>query len=234
MKHRIMIVEDNHDMSDLIKAFLEGDGFETVQFFDAESALENFEGAGADLIVLDINLPGMDGFEFLTKIRKFTSIPVLILSARSADVDIVSGLGFGADDFMSKPFSSVVLLARVRALLRRAGEQSEGKKAEDASNVEKFGDYEFDSSTLTLSKDGMPMPISMRECRLLDYLIKNKGNAVLPEKIYSDVWQNTYGDITIVGVYIQRLRRKIEDDSSNPKFIITKTGFGYMFQNPDE
>ncbi|MDD7014503.1 MAG: response regulator transcription factor [Treponema sp.] len=228
MKQKITIIEDNKDMSELIKTFLSDDGFETVQYFSAESALEGFEKDNTDLFILDINLPGMNGFDFLTELRKVSNLPVLILSARSADVDIVNGLGIGADDFMSKPFSSSILLARVHALLRRVGESSSQGKS---NAVEKFGDFEFDSTTLTLSYKHKALTISMRECRLLDYLIKNKGQPVLPEKIYSDVWKNTYGDITIVGVYIQRLRRKIEDDPSNPKFILTKNGSGYYFQN---
>lgn len=229
MNNKIMIVEDNQDMSELIKAFLEGENFLTCQFFDAESALEKFEKENPDLVVLDINLPGMNGFDFVKNLRKFSKIPVLILSARSADSDIVNGLEFGADDFMTKPFSFAVLIARIQALLRRYSEIP-GK---DDSLIEKFGDFQFDSSTLTLSKNGVPMPISMRECRLLDYLIKRKGKPVLPEKIYNDVWQNSFGDITIVGVYIQRLRRKIEADGTSPKFIVTKNGYGYMFQNQE-
>jgi len=225
-----MIVEDNREMSDLIVIFLEQEGFGTVVFDTAEKALEQFPQAHADLIILDINLPGMDGFEFLNIIRKQTQIPVLILTARTSDQDVITGLGYGADDFISKPFSSAIVIARVRALLRR----STGTAAPAQSTVHevRFGPFAFDSSSFILTKDGVQIPLSMRECRLLDYLIKTAGKNAPPETIYNDVWKNTYGDVTIVGVYIQRLRRKIETDPANPVYIQTAPGYGYSFHFP--
>jgi DNA-binding response OmpR family regulator len=173
----------------------------------------------------------MDGFEFLNIIRKKSDMPVLILTARKTDQDVITGLGYGADDFISKPFSSGIVIARIRALLRRAG-PSVSRDADHTATV--FGPYAFDSATLTLMKAEVPVPLSMRECRLLDYLIKNTGKSRTPETIYNDVWKNLYGDVTIVAVYIQRLRRKLEDDPAAPVYIQTMPGYGYVFRLPSE
>lgn len=231
MKRMIMIVEDNKEMSDLLVIFLEQEGYNTICFDTAEKALKNFQEQHADLIVLDISLPGMDGFEFLNIIRKQTDIPVLILTARKSDQDVITGLGYGADDFISKPFSSGIVIARIRALLRRAGTVL---AARESDHTTVFGPYVFDSATLTLLKNNVQVSLSMRECRLLDYLIKNAGKSRTPETIYNDVWKNLYGDITIVAVYIQRLRRKLEKEPTAPVYIQTMPGYGYTFRLPEE
>jgi DNA-binding response OmpR family regulator len=230
MKRTIMVVEDNIEMAELLSIFLGQEGFDTVCAGSAESALQYFSGQHIDLIVLDINLPGMDGFEFLGLLRKQSDVPVLILTARKTDQDVITGLGYGADDFISKPFSSAIVVARIRALLRRAAAPVSAGASEHLTS---FGPYIFDASTLTLTRESVPVPLSMRECRLLDYLIKNAGKSRTPETIYSDVWKNMYGDVTIIAVYIQRLRRKIEADPGNPRYIQTMPGYGYCFCLPD-
>ncbi len=225
MKQRIMIIEDNQEIVELITLFLEQEGFETCSYETAELALQNFDKDKPDLITLDINLPGMSGFDFIPLIRQKSSVPILCLTARTTDIDVVTGLGNGADDYIPKPFSSIVLTAHIKALLRRA--QSSGPGQEQ--NEVRFGPYTFIVTSFILQKEDMQIPLSMRECRLLDYLIKNNGASKTPETIYKDVWQNEYGDLTTVGVYIQRLRKKIEDDPKNPKYILTTNGEGYSF-----
>ena len=229
MKRTIMIIEDTPEMSELITIFLQREGFNTVCFDTAEKALEALSLLACDLIVLDINLPGIDGFEFLARLRKFTDIPVLIITARRSDQDIITGLGYGADDFISKPFSSGVVIARIRALLRRSD-----KQIQDTNKKTRFGPYVFDSSAFTLFKNNSQIPLSMRECKLLDYLISNAEKSSSPETIYDKVWKNKFGDLTIVAVYIQRLRRKIEKDPSAPVYILTKQGYGYSFHIPEQ
>ena len=224
MKNRIMIIEDNLEIVELITLFLEQEGFETVSYETAEEALKNFDKDTPDLITLDINLPGMSGFDFIPLVRQRSQIPILCLTARTTDIDVVTGLGNGADDYIAKPFSSVVLTAHIKALLRRA----QTATSQDQSEV-KFGPYTFIFASFILRKGDMQIPLSMRECRLLDYLIKNKGASRTPEVVYRDVWQNEYGDLTTVGVYIQRLRKKIEDDPKNPQYILTTNGEGYSF-----
>jgi DNA-binding response OmpR family regulator len=224
MKARILIIEDVKEMGDLIRLYLEKEGAETVLCETAEQGLEEFHAAAFDLIVLDINLPGIDGFEFLQRLRRESSVPVMIVSARDADEDMILGLGIGADEFVTKPFSPKVLTARVRAILRRVTDM----KAAPANAV-RFGDYALDLDGFVLKKGKEKIPLSTREFEVLSFLALHPGKAFSPESIYAEVWKNRYGDITAVGVYIQRIRKKIEADPANPFFIETVHGMGYRF-----
>jgi Response regulators consisting of a CheY-like receiver domain and a winged-helix DNA-binding domain len=228
MKRSILIVEDNAEMSEIISMFLHKEGFDTVPFPSAEEAYDHLSQNKVDLIILDINLPGIDGYEFLMRIRKFISTPVLIVTARQSNHDVITGLGYGADDFVSKPFSSEILIARIRALIRR----SEGQSA-DVEKTLSFGPYVFHPQTLELFKGDLQVSLSTRECRLLKYFIENAGKYMNPETIYENVWRNKYGDLTVVAVYVQKLRRKIEENPAEPAYIKTQFGMGYGFIMPD-
>jgi DNA-binding response OmpR family regulator len=230
MKRTILVIEDVEEMSKLIAMFLESAGYGSVTFETAEEALEWMPGNTFDLVLLDLNLPGIDGFEFLGRARKFTSVPVLIVTARESDEDLITGLGYGADDFLSKPFSSGVLLARVRALLRRS---ELSPLVPSAENRVVFGPFSFDRHDFVLRKGQERISLSMREYGVLDYLISNAGIPKSPQTIYDAVWKNKYGDLTTVAVYIQRLRRKLEDDPANPVYICTEFGKGYYFHLPE-
>ena len=225
MKAKILIIEDVAELADLIALYLGKEGMEAVKAETAELALERLKTWAPDLVILDINLPGMDGFEFLGRFRKNHATPVLIVSARNADEDIIAGLGYGADEFVTKPFSPRVLVARVRALIRRAqdAQQSEGESHVD------FGPYTLLTNSCILKKGSERINLSAKEYEVLAYLASNPGKPLAPETIYSGVWKNAYGDITAVAVYIQRLRKKIEDDPSNPRYIETVFGMGYRF-----
>ena len=184
------------------------------------------DGYVPDLVLLDLNLPGMSGLEFLQQFRKDykTTIPVIIVSARDADEDIIAGLGYGADEFVTKPFSPKVLVARVQSKLNRLS-------ATEASVEETitFGPYTLFCNSCVLKKGTEKIPLSTKEYEVLEFLARHAGEPLSPEVIYTNVWKTQYGDITAVAVYIQRLRKKIEEDPSSPKIITTMFGMGYRF-----
>lgn len=224
----IYVIEDEESISKLITLYLTKDEMESKPFYNAEDALSALEKDRLpDLIILDLNLPGMSGFDFLeelTKRYKSDMPSVMILSARDTDEDIIKGLGYGADEFITKPFSPGVLVARVKAILRRQSFASE--KMEDFIQ---FGDYTILLSSCVLKKGTQKIPLSTKEYEVLEYLVKNAGEILSPEKIFNDVWKVEFGDITAVAVYIQRLRKKIEKDPANCEYIKTEFGKGYVF-----
>lgn len=229
MKAKVLIIEDVRELAELVALYLGKDGMETALCETAELALERLEAWTPDLVILDINLPGMDGYEFLGILRKKSAVPVLIVSARDADEDIIAGLGYGADEFVTKPFSPRVLVARARALLRRSQEPGT-----DSGRTVAFGPYSLDLDTCILKRESSRVPLSVKEFEVLAYLAANPGRPLSPETIYDGVWKNAYGDITAVAVYVQRLRKKIEEDPSNPAYIETVFGMGYRFTaNPE-
>jgi two-component system response regulator RegX3 len=225
MKAKILLIEDVAELAELISLYLEKDGMETCRFETAESALECLASFVPDLVILDLNLPGMDGFEFLQRFRKTFATPVLIVSARDADEDIISGLGSGADEFVTKPFSPRVLVARVRAMIRRVQDATQAAGEETFA----FGDFVLYRSSCLLKKGDERIPLSAKEFGILSFLVKNADKPLAPEVIYNEVWKNAYGDLSAVAVYIQRLRKKIEADPANPRFIETVFGMGYRF-----
>jgi two-component system response regulator RegX3 len=204
-----------------VQLYLGQDGIESTLCLSAEEGLDRFRRQGADLIVLDINLPGMDGFEFLQQLRAESMVPVIIVSAREADEDIVMGLGVGADEFVTKPFAPRVLVARIRALLRRS--RSAGTQAI------RFGPFALDAEGYSLTREGEPVQLSTKEFEVLRHLVRNPGRAMTADEIYGDVWGTEFGDLTAVAVYVRRIRRKIEADPKNPHYIQTIHGYGYRF-----
>ncbi|MBO7094154.1 MAG: response regulator transcription factor [Spirochaetia bacterium] len=229
MKASVVIIEDIKEMSDLIQLYVKREGMDTAVFDNAEDALEYLKTTTPDLILLDINLPGMDGFEFLNIYNKQSDCPVLIVSARDSDEDIIMALGYGADEFVTKPFSPKVLMARIRELLRRKQSGSSGY----SKNVIQFGPYTLNTESCLLKKGDERIHLSAKEFDILLYLINSKGKTSTPEEIYRKVWGSEFGDLTAVAVYVQRLRKKLESDPSAPHFIETVHGMGYRFV-PDE
>ena len=225
MNAKVLIIEDELELGELVQLYLSKDGIDSDIALTAESGFEFLSRYVYDLIILDINLPGMDGFEFLQKLRQSSKIPVLILSAREGDEDIVLGLGLGADEFVNKPFAPRVLVARIRALLRRV------RSDQDNSSVQTiiFGPFILSPEGYHLEKNGERILLSTREFEVLRFLVQNPGTAFLPDDIYQTVWGQEFGDISTVGVYVQRIRRKIEKDPSNPEYILTIHGRGYLF-----
>ncbi|MCR5317388.1 MAG: response regulator transcription factor [Treponema sp.] len=227
MKSKILVIEDILEMSELISLYMNNAGFETNACETAETALEMLkDGYVPDLVLLDLNLPGMSGLEFLQQFRKNykTTIPVIIVSARDADEDIIAGLGYGADEFVTKPFSPKVLVARVQSKLNRLS-ATEASVEETIS----FGPYTLFCNSCVLKKGTEKIPLSTKEYEVLEFLARHAGEPLSPDVIYTNVWKTQYGDITAVAVYIQRLRKKIEEDPSTPKIITTMFGMGYRF-----
>ncbi len=224
----VYIVEDVEEMSSLISMYLEKSEIATKAFATAEDALEELKkSALPDLIILDLNLPGMSGFEFLKIFRETCdkAIPVIIVSARDADEDIITGLGYGADEFVTKPFSPRVLVARVEANLRRQALIT--AKAEETLE---FGEYTILLNSCVLKKGTVKIPLSTKEYEVLEFLVKHANETLSPEQIYDNVWKVNYGDVTAVAVYIQRLRKKLEKDPLKPVYIQTVYRRGYMFK----
>lgn len=226
MKARILIIEDEPEIGELIGLYLKNDGIDFDLFESGEKGLEAFRKGEYDLLVLDINLPGIDGFEVLNIVRRESNIPIVVVSARQSDEDKVLALGIGADDFVSKPFSPRVLVARVRAHLRRYSRIN--AKTADEENIN-FGPYSINIEAYLFKKDNKRIALPPREFEVLAYLIENAGRALNLEDIYIKIWGNQYGDLSTVAVHIQRLRRKIENDPSNPEYIETVHGIGYRF-----
>lgn len=231
MNVKVLIIEDVKEMSDLVAMYLGKEGMTVFQVESGEQAFELLKEVGPDILILDLNLPGMDGFEFLHQFRKTNNTPVIIVSARDADEDIITGLGYGADEFVTKPFSPRVLTARVRALIRRVNESSEKDNSEE---ILKFENYTLNCDSCILKKTNQDgsierIPLSVKEFNVLEYLIKNPKKPLTPEVIYKEVWGNAYGDLSAVAVYIQRLRKKLEKEPANPTLIETVFGMGYRF-----
>ncbi|MBN2738066.1 MAG: response regulator transcription factor [Spirochaetales bacterium] len=223
MKADILIIEDVKELSDLFELYIKKEGFQAFSCETAEEGLELLKKRNVDLIILDINLPGMDGFEFLQELRKNNSVPVIIVSAREADEDMILGLGIGADEFVTKPVSPKVLVARVRAVLRRS------KMSNTKMNTIDFGPFSLNPEAYSLKCNNNRVAMSAREVEILSYLAQHPGQVFNPEHLFQKIWDNRFGDLTTVAVYIQRIRKKIEKDAKNPEYVKTIHGKGYSF-----
>lgn len=227
MAAKILIIEDVPEMSQLVSMYTKKEGMEPLPALSAEEGLEILKTETPDLVILDLNLPRMSGFDFLKKFRADhgTTIPVVIVSARDADEDIINGLENGADEFVTKPFSPKVLVARVKANLRRNSDI-----AAAAEETYEFGEYKVLLNSCVLKKGAEKIPLSEKEYKVLEFFIKHEGEQLNPETIYHSVWKAEYGDFTAVAVYVQRLRKKIEKDPSKPEHLKTVFGLGYVFK----
>lgn len=235
MQGNILIIEDVKELADLVSLYLSREGFNVRIAESAEGAFAIIDEWTPDLVILDVNLPGMDGFEFLQKFRRVSDTPVMVVSARDSDEDQISGLGIGADEYITKPFSPKVLVVRVRALFRRlrmyAISETSASQGKTDEHLFRFGPFVLDYDAYLLKKGDMRIPLSAKEYGCLVFLTEHSGKAMNVESIYNGVWKNNFGDLTTVAVYIQRLRKKIEDDPSEPVYIETVHGMGYRFNS---
>lgn len=227
MNGSILLVEDDSDIAELIALYLRRDRYEVTVAATGEDALAQIREKPWDLFLLDLNLPGIDGFRVLEEVRGCSKAPVIVVTARTDDADAIYGLGAGADEYVTKPFSPKVLVARVRAMLRRAS--SNGETEEAGAGHFRFGDYELDVDSRLLTRKGKPLPVPPKEFDLLCYLVRNSGSPHTPSEIYEKVWDTSYGDLASVAVHIQRLRRRIEPNPRAPIYVCTQRGYGYLF-----
>lgn len=232
MNNRILIVEDDHYISEMIRDTLVKHGFAISTVFDGEEALKIVELQNFDLILLDIMIPKIDGMECLKIIRTKSMIPILIMSAKGEDVDKALGLGFGADDYIAKPFSMIELVARVKAILRRErhyidlNNQLINPSYQDETI--QLGDLIINMKNYSIKKCGHDLKLTLKEFNILKLFITNPNQVFTKAQVYNLVWQDEYyGDENVINVHIRRLREKIEDTPSNPKYIKTLWGIGY-------
>lgn len=229
-KVHILIIEDEKNISDILKFNLVKEGYEVSQKFDGKQGLEFALENEVDLILLDIMLPSMDGFEVCKSLRKQKSTPVIMLTAKEEEVDKILGLELGADDYITKPFSTREVIARVKANVRRV-EMIENTAI--SSQIMKFDDIEIDISKYTINVRGEEVKITFREFELLKFLAQNKNQVFSRKKLLKTVWEYDYIGVDserTVDVTVRRLREKIEIDPSDPKFVVTKRGVGYYFK----
>jgi len=222
---RILIVEDEASLSEPLAYLLEREGYETTIAEDGLAAVTEFDRNGADLVLLDLMLPGLPGTEVCRQIRTTSNVPIIMLTAKDSEVDIVVGLELGADDYMTKPYSTRELLARIRAVLRRRIETADGEAMLTA------GDVRMDVERHTVSVDGSEVALPLKEFELLEYLLRNAGRVLTRGQLIDRVWGADYfGDTKTLDVHIKRIRSRIEKEPSQPTMLVTVRGLGYRFE----
>jgi len=223
---RILVVEDEQSLREPLEYLLRREGYEVFGVDNGQAAVDFHAQQPADLILLDLMLPGIPGTEVCREIRQHSAVPIIMLTAKDSEVDIVVGLELGADDYVTKPYSSRELLARIRAVLRR--------KAPDGAGGEGVLDYHgivLDAERHQVTKDGVPVALPLKEFELLELLMVNAGRVLTRGQIIDRVWGSDYfGDTKTLDVHIKRLRSKIEPDPGEPSLIVTVRGLGYRFE----
>ncbi|MGV2940503.1 winged helix-turn-helix domain-containing protein [Mesobacillus sp. LC4] len=226
-KDLILIVEDEREIAELVRDYLEAEGFRSILAYDGLDGLNQFMEQQPVVAVLDVMLPKMDGIELCRRIRAESNIPIIIMSAKKSDTDKIIGLGIGADDYVTKPFSPGELVARIKAQLRRFKHLSVQKEPE---NVIRFPGLEINMKEYTVFCAGNQVELSAKEFRLLAFMAANKGQVFTKEQLLENVWGYQHvGDTNTITVYVRKLREKIESDPSEPQFIKTVWGIGYKF-----
>jgi len=223
---RVLIVEDEESFSDALAFMLRREGYEVEVSGDGNAALEQFEKNGADLVLLDLMLPGLAGTEVCRQIRTKSTVPIIMLTAKDGEIDKVVGLEIGADDYVTKPFSSRELLARVRAVLRRHGEVDEL-----LPSTVQAGPVRLDVERHVVTVRGETVQMPLKEFDLLELLVRNSGRVLTRSQLIDRVWGADYvGDTKTLDVHVKRLRAKIEEDPANPAHLLTVRGLGYKFE----
>jgi len=223
---RILIVEDEPSLSEPLSYLLGREGYEPTVVADGLAALTEFDRAGADLVLLDLMLPGLSGTEVCRELRQRSGVPIIMLTAKDSEVDIVVGLELGADDYVTKPYSSRELLARIRAVLRR---QTEVDGIDDGA-LEAHG-VRMDVDRHQVTVDGREVAMPLKEFELLELLLRNAGRVLTRGQLIDRVWGADYfGDTKTLDVHVKRIRSKIEKDPSNPQLLVTVRGLGYRFE----
>lgn len=233
MPHKILIVEDDAEIRELLKGYLNSENYDAVCACDGLEACDIFDSAHFSLVLLDLMIPKRNGMEVMQYIRSKSVVPIIIISAKDSESDKAVGLGLGADDYITKPFSVVEVLARIKANIRR-NTQYDSRAATPPITLS-HGNLLMNLSDYTVSKDGEIIALTAKEFEILKLLLQNPQKVYTKEQLYSLVWNDAYyGDENAVNVHISRLRGKIEDDARNPQYILTVWGIGYKLGNPND
>ena len=223
----LLVIEDEESFSETLAYMLTREGFEVRIASTGPAGLEDFERHGADLVLLDLMLPGLPGTEVCRELRTKSHVPIIMVTARDSEVDKVVGLELGADDYVTKPFSSRELVARIRAVLRRGAEPEELML-----NVVEAGPVRMDVERHVVTVDGHQVALPLKEFDLLELLLRNAGRVLTRGQLIDRVWGADYvGDTKTLDVHVKRLRAKIEPDPANPKYLVTVRGLGYKFES---
>ncbi|MZQ82706.1 response regulator [Paenibacillus sp. 5J-6] len=231
---KILVVDDEQPIADILKFNLEKEGYQVICAYDGGSAVELAFSEQPDLILLDLMLPVKDGMDVCREVRSKLNTPIIMLTAKDTELDKVLGLEMGADDYVTKPFGTRELLARVKAHLRRQTKvQSAPSESDTQRNGMRIHALFIDNDMYMVYKDGVPLDLTHREFELIQYLAKNSGKVMTREHLLQAVWGFEYfGDVRTVDVTIRRLREKLETDPSRPEYIMTRRGLGYLMRSP--
>lgn len=223
---KILLVEDDTEISEMLKNFLMTENFEVVTAYDGESACEKFFADEYSIVLLDLMIPKISGMEVMKTIRAASTVPIMIISAKDTDSDKTLGLGLGADDYVTKPFSVTEVLARIKANIRRNTQYAAGTDAEGDTITK--GELTLNTGDYSVMKNGEKIELTAKEFEILYLLMKNPKKVYTKEQMYSRVWNDVYmGDENAVNVHISRLRNKIEDNPREPEYVVTVWGIGY-------
>ncbi|RUL49441.1 MULTISPECIES: response regulator YycF [Lysinibacillus] len=235
MTKTILVVDDEKPIADILQFNLVKEGYQVICAYDGDEALEIIEEQQPDLMLLDIMLPKRDGMEVCREIRKKYDFPIIMLTAKGSEIDKVLGLEMGADDYVTKPFSTRELIARVKANMRRLKVSTQVEETKDEPNDITVGALIIQPDAYLVLKRGESIELTHREFELLHYLAKHIGQVMTREHLLQTVWGYDYfGDVRTVDVTIRRLREKIEDNPSHPNWIVTRRGVGYYLRNPEQ
>jgi two-component system response regulator RegX3 len=224
---RILVVEDEDSFSDALSYMLRKEGFEVAVAASGPDGIEEFDRAGADLVLLDLMLPGLSGLEVCRQLRQKSDVPVIMLTAKDAEVDKVVGLEIGADDYVTKPFSARELLARIRAVLRRRGEPDD-----PVTSVLEAGPVRMDVERHVVTVNGATATMPLKEFELLEFLLRNSGRVLTRGQLIDRIWGSDYvGDTKTLDVHVKRLRAKLEPNPAQPQHLLTVRGLGYKFES---
>ena len=228
----ILVCDDDKQIVEAIDIYLTGEGFEVIKAYDGAEALELLKTHTVNLMILDVMMPGLDGIRTTLKVRETSSIPIIILSAKSEDADKILGLNIGADDYITKPFNILEVKARIKAILRRNSKKSR-QEPQQTKKVIEAGDLTLDSDSRRVFIASREINLTAKEFDLLELLVCNPGKVYSREELLRFVWGNRAaagGDVRTVDVHVRRLREKIEPSPSDPKYVHTKWGVGYYFR----
>jgi two-component system response regulator RegX3 len=224
---RVLVVEDEESFSDALSYMLKREGFETAVAATGPDALAEFDRGGADIVLLDLMLPGLSGTEVCRQLRSRSAVPIIMLTAKDSEIDKVVGLELGADDYVTKPYSARELVARIRAVLRRRGEAGEAP----TEPVLEAGPVRMDVERHVVAVDGESVALPLKEFDLLELLLRNAGRVLTRMQLIDRVWGSDYvGDTKTLDVHVKRLRAKIEPDPANPRYLLTVRGLGYKLE----